>query len=304
MKLQATAPIRISLFGGGTDLDSYAEKYGGVCINMAINIQQEFELDTEGDGWIIPEMANVDFYNSFFREFGIDKIGLIQKFDGFIHGGLGSSASAAVALVAGLSRIKGQELSKQEIAERAWDIEVNKLGLFGGRQDQNCAVFGGFNLMKFGKEVKVQSFNRGVAEKIAKNILLFDTGIRRKKDNIQEGLKKLNSNQIYALDMMKELASRAYHKIYRGDIKGVGDLLDKTWQFKKKSNKVTTPEIDKIYDKAKQLGAWGGKLLGSGGGGAMIFIVPTEKQKEFKEKIGLRWIDYSIDWNGVQTRFI
>ena len=307
MRLLVQAPVRIGLFGGGTDISSYSDFYGGICINMAINIRQEFTFYTEGAGLVIPPNASTSFYKSFLKEFELDLL-IEQNFDGFIHGGLGSSASAAVCLVSGLSKLKGQELTRYEIAEKAWDIEVNKIGLFGGKQDQYCATFGGFNLMKFGNKVELQSIHRGVAENVADHLLLFDTGIRRTEPKLQENLRTINEEQKQALDMIKQIANDAYHRIYRGNIKGLGELLDTTWQFKKKSNKVTNPQIDGIYNKAIGLGAYGGKLNGSGGGGAMTFIAPQDKHKEIiakMQKIGCRWIDFGgIDWTGVVTRFL
>src|SRR3990167_977337 len=305
MKYLCEAPVRISLFGSGSDVGEYASKYGGVCINMAINIRQRFILgDDEKVDFGYLENTNPKFYEAFFKEIYRPNY-FLQEFDGFIHSGLGTSASAAVCLVAGLSKLKGEKLIRYEIAEKAWDIEVNKLNLFGGKQDQFCATFGGFNLMKFNDRVEIQSIHREVEEKVTENLLLFDTRIRRKNPKLQENLKTISSGQKQALDIIKNLANDAYHRIYKGDIKGLGKLLDDTWRYKKQSNNVTTPEIDTIYYKARDLGAYGGKLCGSGGGGYMVFIVPMEKQEYFKNQIGLEWVDHGgIDWNGATTRFI
>jgi len=310
LKYFVQAPTRISLFGGGTDVGEYAEKYGGICVNMAINIRQKYYFDINSEGYDDDMLFDYNLVGdgkleeAFFKEFDYRPKELLQEFDNSIHSGLGSSASASVCLVYALSKLTGIELTKYEIAEKAWDIEVNKVGLFGGKQDQYCAVFGGMNLMKFGKEVKVLPFQRKAAERLAKHILLFDTGIKREDSKIQENLKEITSEQKQVLDIMKNLANDAYHRIYKGGIEGLGRLLDNSWRYKKQSNKVTTPEIDMIYNKAKDLGAYGGKLCGSGGGGYMIFIVPKEKQEYFKNNVGLRWVDFEIDWQGVNGRFL
>lgn len=293
MKVRTQAPIRISLLGGGTDVGEYAEKYGGVCVNMAINIRQKFTLDSEHSNTSLVRGDSKDFIRSFVP----DHIGVKHEFDGFIHGGLGTSASAAVALISGLSRMIGINFSRRQIAESAWEAEVGTLGMFGGKQDQYCATFGGFNSMYFRDDVEVLRFDRDVAEDHAKNILLFDTGIRRKDKDIQEGLKKISSKQKAALDNMKSIAMDAYTQ-------DLGKLLDDNWRYKKESNNVSTPDIDHLYDKGKKLGAVGGKLCGSGGGGYMIFYVPKERQVDFKKDIGIRWVDYSIDWQGVDSRIL
>jgi len=303
MKYFVQAPVRLSLFGGGSDVGQYAKKYGGVCINMAINIRQEFTFDTDSVGLRVPPNADPKFYQAFLDGFGV-KARIEQNFNGFIHGGLGTSASAAVCMVYALSKLTGKELTKQEVAEKAWDIEVNKIGLFGGRQDQYCATFGGMNLMEFGKEVKVMGFENKISGRLANDILLFDTGIKRKDSKLQENLKKTTLSQKLALDVMVGLARDACDSIYKGDTRSLGVCLDQTWRYKKQSNNVTTPEIDSIYRKAKILGAYGGKLCGSGGGGYMLFIVPKQKQKYFKDNIGLKWVDFEIDRQGVNGRFL
>ena len=304
MRITATAPCRLSLFGGGTDVGEYANKYNGVCINMAINIYQHITLGDSPNLYSYIDGSDPKFYEAFFKDMDYKPKYLHQDFDNSIHSGLGTSASLGVALTSLLSRIKGYNLSRYEIAEKAWDIEVNKIGLFGGKQDQFASAFGGFNLMKFQGVVEVQSFPRGIAQNIADHILLFNTGIHRKNPNLQNNLKEISPEQKSALDILKELANDAYHRIYGGDIKGLGRILNDTWNYKKKSNQVSTPEIDEIYEKALKAGAYGGKLCGSGQGGYMIFIADKKKHEDIKKALDLKWVDFSIDWNGVMTRFI
>ena len=304
MRITATAPCRLSLFGGGTDVGEYANKYNGICINMAINVYQHITLGDDPHSYSYIEGANPEFYEEFFKELNYKPSYFHQEFDNSIHSGLGTSASLGVVLVAGLSRLKGEKLSRYQIAEKAWDIEVNKVGLFGGRQDQFASAFGGFNLMKFQGIVEVQSFPREIAQNISDHILLFNTGIHRKNPNLQNNLKEISPEQKDALDVLKKLANDAYHKIYSGDIKGLGRILNKNWQYKKISNKVSTSEIDNIYETGIAAGAYGGKLCGSGQGGYIIFIADKNKHEDIKKALNLKWIDFSIDWNGVTTRYL
>lgn len=304
MRLLTTAPLRISLMGGGTDVGEYQKRYGGVCLNVAINMRQEFTLDTEDKGFYLPPRANIEFYKAFLKEFRIKTMRIEQNFNGFINGGLGSSASAAVALVAGITRLKGKNLSRYEIAEKSWDVEVNKLRLFGGKQDQFTASFGGFNLMRFNERVEIESIPRGIADNIAKHILLFDTGTRRKNPKLQENLKVITKEQKQALDRIKEIALEAHKLVYRGKIDLLGDLLHESWSEKKRSNKVSSPQIDAIYQKAIDAGAYGGKLVGSGGGGYMIFLAERKDHEKIKKALNLKWVDFSIDYNGVETKIL
>ena len=319
MKVIAQAPTRISLFGGGTDLPVFSDKYGGMVISMAINLRQHIILDDENLEWTIPFGAKKDFYMPFLEKYDIDpdKIGITSKFDSVIESGLGSSASAAVALLAAIKNYKGQTLiHSNELVEEAWDIEVNKLGLYGGKQDQCAAVYGGMNMFWFRPKlsiwpelisyIKYDSFD---TFGIYGHTLLFYVGENRKNPKIQYELKSLNSKKIFALKKIKKLALEASSHIRMGDRDTIGELLNETWEFKKKSNsKVSTRKIDLIYDTAIKSGAWGGKLCGSGGGGHMVFMASSkdhEKIIENLEKIeGVKNIDYSIDWNGVETRVI
>jgi len=271
---------------------------------MAINLRQEITIKTdEYQTHKYPTGGKQSFYEAFWKNIGYTPASFIQKFDGEITGGIGSSASTAVAIVGALWSLAGRKLNRTNIAESAWNIEVNELGMFGGKQDQYAAAYGGVNIMYFNGEVKVIPLYRELVERVADSILLFHTGENRKSKNIQDGFKEPSLQQIKILDKMKELVPQGCDAMYNGKIKRLGQLIDKTWQLKKKSNSgVSNEKIDKLFIKAKRLGAYGGKLLGAGGGGYCIFVVPISKQKQFKNKIGIKWVDYSIDWQGLDVR--
>jgi len=306
MKIISTAPTRISIFGGGTDLPVYSEQYGGVCINMAINLRQKIELDDSTSNIELLSEDSRMFFSVFLQE--MLPIGFSHKFDAPIESGLGSSASLAVALIGAINKAKNLGMTKEEIAEKAWDIEVNKLGLYGGRQDQYASVWGRTNLWHFNKKVERIEFTREVAEELAKYILLFHTGENRKDPRIQEELKILTKQQTEALHGVKTVALEAKEPIALRNWNKVGDLLDRAWTFKMMSNKkMTTKKIDELYEVAMKAGAWGGKLLGSGGGGHMIFMADKPLHTNLIEKLwenGAKHIDYSIDWNGLETRIV
>lgn len=310
MKIFSVAPCRLGLYGGGTDVSPYSEKYGGMVINMAINIRQEMTLYTRNDIYEnpyhkVPIGADPKFIYKILDEFGINGIhhsALTSEFEGIIGAGLGSSAACTVALVAACSKALNLGLSREDIAERAWDIETNIIGHYGGKQDHYASAFGGFNLISFYKSgASIQRLNRDTGEKLAEHIVLFDTGVKRKK-NLQDGFKELTPEKIDALDKIKGIVNDASDQILIKDYEALGQLLDEAWRAKKRSNSVSSPEIDEIYQQGIDCGAWGGKLLGSGGGGYMIFMVDPAERTRFIENMGIKAIDFSIDWNGVETK--
>ena len=295
MKIISSSPCRISLLGGGTDLHTYSDKFGGVCINMAINIRQRVELNV--DKTKLLQRDNPKFFKEFI---GSRKVA--HFFPGEIESGLGSSAALAVSLLGAKNKLKGLQMTRGQIAEKAYQTEVNKLKMFGGRQDQYCSSFGGINLMEFedGK-VTVTPLNNFV-DKILPSLLLFHIGVNRKSNKIQEGFKELTFSQQERLHSIKDSVVEGAKIISSGDVKKFGQFMDKYWKIKRTTNKgITNDYIDEIYDRALKLGAWGGKLLGSGGGGHMLFVVDPDKSQEFIKKIGLKHIEYDIDYEGLKV---
>ena len=260
----------------------------------------------------MPENGSVDFYKAFFEEFKLPfgNFNIKCTSDAPIQSGLGSSAAAAVALVAALARIKGVKMSRGQIAEKAWEVCNNRLGLYSGKQDEYRATFGGFGAISFFEKglVEANNWSTELAQFWLDRIMLFYTGGNRKDPKIQEGFKNLAPLKEKALKLIKMNAKLAIAALAKQDIFTVAELLNESWEAKKKSNNVTTPHIDLIYDTALKSGALAGKLLGSGGGGFMAFLVEPENQlrviTELEKISGVKNWDYSIDNNGVSTRIL
>lgn len=278
---------------------------------MAINIRQDltlYEPDRDfTDTFLIPPSDHEwhePFVNKFLEELELKDWGRRKLFDNSLIGsGLGSSASLAVALVGAANKIKRLDMTRSEIAEKAWEIETQKLSLYGGKQDQYAAVYGGLNAIDFGDKVKVIQLSNKLVEPLLPSLALFHTGIKRTKPNIQQGLHLITPEQKQRLDDIKLLTIKACSALMDGRIKDFGELMNESWQAKKNSNKfVTNPDINKIFSKAKKIGAWGGKLCGSGGGGCVLFVVDPLKREEFIKNIGLKHIDFSVDWTGLDVR--
>ena len=332
MKIISKAPTRISMFGGGTDLNPFNEKFGGRVLNFAINLRHTGELTPRDDKWIwIEAMGESRIWrlnktiaygvdpkfdlmraitNSFRLESGFH---YVDTFDGIQGAGLGSSASAAVAFIAALEKWKKYELNEKMIALLAWKTEAYELGWFSGWQDQAASAFGGCHVFEWKfREIEPKEVNREVIESFLPWCVLFFTGKTRKSSEIQqafyEKMKSKMNQSTKELFRLKELVSEGLEALNCFDYKKVGELLEENWELKKKvSPKASNKRLDRIYKMAKEKGAIGGKILGAGQEGHILFIVPPKFQKGFikqMEEKGLKQIDFSIDWNGVEVRKI
>ena len=296
MRIEVTSPCRLSLAGGGTDLESYhSPSRGGVTISLAINIYQRVKLYQEGERKTSKLLKddNVQFIRTILPK----GHAIEHTFDGVTKSGLGSSGALAVALTYALGT------AKDEVAQKAFDLE-SKFH-FTGKQDHWASTYGGANIFTFTKDVECQYVPAIDIEALYPSLLLFHTPPRKKP--VQSGMEVLTSKQINNLDRIKVYAERTLDAIYNHDVKLVGELMDASWYEKKLSNpQVSNDYIDHIYDNALLNGAYGGKLLGSGGGGYMIFVVPKKKRGQFINSMSkfATWIDFSVDFNGVMKRTI
>src|SRR3990167_5418785 len=269
MIVEAHAPTRISLFGSGTDMDSYFTAYEGLTISLAINLREHITIYTDNNLFDvatneIPPLGSLDFMHKIFDEFkmgGFHHVRFRSRSDLSLNSGMGASAASAVATVGAINRAKKLNMYKGEIAEKAWDIEVNKIGLFGGRQDQYAAVYGGVNLFEFNKtSVNVNPLGINFIEKILPSLVLIYLGKTRTNPRIQEGLRQLTQEQIQRLNQIKQIATKAIEPIGQGDLEKVAHLLDRSWRAKQRSNKgITESWINKIYEIGKKNKALGGK---------------------------------------------
>lgn len=297
-----------------TDVEPFVSKYGGITVSFTINLRQQFTFYTGDDLYgqaadVFPYNAKPQFIYDMFHYYKIGgghAIKMTGTSDAFLKGGLGSSAAAGVATIAAISRIKNISTNRDQIAEMAWIMEQNQ-GWFGGKQDQYAAAYGGMNVMDFTPTgVKIVTLARYVVEPLTQGIVLFWTG--EKERNVQKAFKEPTKDQIEALLDIKEMAIGSIKYIANGDWYNIGKLMDIYWKQKKKSNPaISNDKIDKIYDAAKKAGALGGKLLGSGTGGYMMFFVDPNIRTGFLEemaKVGMENIDFSLDSQGVETRIV
>lgn len=320
-------PFRVSLFGGGTDYPNWFRDHGGVVLGMAIDkycyisaryLPPFFEHKHRIVYSKIENVSTIDeiehpAVRAVFKEMDI-KEGLEIHHDGDLpaRSGLGSSSSFVVGLLHALNALEGRVLSKNRLAEKATVIEQEVIRENVGNQDQLWAAHGGFHKINFDR--------RGTADlvpiilsadrerELLKSLMLFHTGISRFASDIA-GEKIANMvNRQGHLRAMADMVGEA-EKILsdtRRPMKELGALLHESWMLKRElANGVANQRIDEIYEGAREAGAAGGKLLGAGGGGFMLFCVEPEDHDRVRRKLGdLIEVPFAIDRTGSRVMIL
>ena len=319
----ARAPLRISFVGGGTDLPQFYKYSQGQVISTTIDkyiyiaikrtpliakISARYKISETVD---LPKQLRHSRIRAALLDLKIKKGIEIGSF-GDLPGktGLGSSSSFAVALLKGLHAYLGKKLNPEEAAESACRLEIDLLGEPIGKQDQYAAAYGGLNIIEFhtNGKVKVKPVLLDFTKKreFENHLLVFFTGITRDASTV---LKEQNINLKSKLKIMKRMAATvpvfAKH-LLQADFAKLGQILHEAWLDKKSLAKaISSSVIDELYLSGKKAGAWGGKILGAGGGGCLLFIVPVDKKKQIKqtllnvsEKKGLK------DFREIPVRFV
>jgi D-glycero-alpha-D-manno-heptose-7-phosphate kinase len=320
----ARSPLRISLGGGGTDLPSYYEHHTGFLIAAAIDKYVYLTLhDTFGQDLIV-KYSKLERVNSakelehpIIREafglVGLDgrSLELTSMADIPAGTGLGSSGSFTTALLKALHTYKKNLVHPSELAEQACDIEINRLKEPIGKQDQYIAAYGGITCFKFHPGGKVEAWPAKISEEthynLEDNLLLFFTGYSRSaskllKDQDQkskEGDKAMMEN----LHFVKDLGLKSLQALESGNLDQFAGYMDLHWQRKKeRSGGMTNPEIDEWYSFARTNGALGGKLIGAGGGGFLMFYADDKlKLRHAMRKKGLKEVRFKFDFEGTKV---
>lgn len=314
------APMRVSFCGGGSDLPAFYEKFGGCVISTAIRkyvyiaIHPAFFKDSitlkYSKTEIVDDVNQIEhkIFKAVLKKYQIKGVEITSMADIPSGTGLGSSSSFTVALLKLIRAYSKQSYSTYAIASEACDIEINKVGSPIGKQDQFASAFGGLNFITFHKNGKVTvepvTIPNNKEQELENNLLLFYTGLthdanvilKEQTQNISYDQQKINT-QIEICNMTKKLKNH----LECGDIDYLGGVLKRTWELKKTlSSAVTNKIIDDIYDKAIKAGASGGKLLGAGGGGFLLFYVKPEHQHDVRIVMAsYQEMDFRIDYDGV-----
>lgn len=312
------APFRVSFCGGGSDLPSFYEKYGGCVLStsirkyMYLTIHHYFYKDqivlkyskTE----TVKDYDSIEhkYFKQCLRDFGIMGVEISSMADIPSGTGLGSSSSFTVALLHLLYTYRGEYVSKYKLAKEACEIEINKLGQPIGKQDQFAAAFGGLNFYEFQPNGFVNVEPIIMAPRSYKtledNILMFYIGgVHSASDILKEQSKNLVvADKAKAQQKMCELSRTLKEELQKNNVDAMGELLHENWMLKKSLvSEISNSVIDDTYQKAMDAGALGGKLLGAGGAGFMIFYVRPEKQEAVRNVLsGLREMNFEIDNGG------
>ncbi|MBE2180036.1 MAG: GHMP kinase [Chthoniobacterales bacterium] len=299
-------PLRLSFLGGGSDLPAYYRRKGGAVLSTAIDKCVYVTVSRKFDDAVrvsysrteeVAEASRVE--HPIVREalglLGINGgIEITSVADIPAKGtGLGSSSSFSVGLLNALHAYVGRHASAERLAEEACDIEINRCGEPIGKQDQFAAAFGGFNFIRFhaDESVEVQKLmcRPETLEELQSMLMMFYTGITRSASAL---LKEQSANmagedeKIATMDRMVASAESVLRDLQSNRLDTLGPALEESWQLKKSlASGITSPEIDGAHAAAISAGALGGKILGAGGGGFLLFLVPQEKQAAVREAL-------------------
>ncbi|MBM4445598.1 MAG: GHMP kinase [Chloroflexi bacterium] len=331
MIIRSRAPLRISFGGGGTDVPPYPEEKGGAVLSSTIDKYAYCTLVTRTDNAV--SVKSMDYnvaakfnVNGELRYDGkldlvkatIHRLDVRTGFDLFLHSdsppgtGLGTSSALVVAIVSAFKQWLKLPLTPYDVAELAYHIERDEAGIKGGRQDQYASTFGGFNFIEFlGRTTIVNPLrvSRETLNELEYRLMLCYTGGSRLSAGIlddQIGAYIARDEQvIQALQETKDLAFNMKNALLLGKLAELGALLHQAWSCKKKfSGKITHAHIDKLYELARQNGAIGGKLLGAGGGGYLLFLCEFDKWHRVAEALegaGGRIVNFTFDHLGMQS---
>tara|TARA_X000000950_G_scaffold14462_1_gene15636 strand:- start:11337 stop:12317 length:981 start_codon:yes stop_codon:yes gene_type:complete len=313
-------PFRISFIGGGSDLESYYQYNGGAVISSTIDkyiyqsTHRYFETNESLIKYSKTELVkhhseiNHPIIKNLFSRFDINQIDYNSTADIPAGTGMGSSSSFTVGLINLCCEIKGVKMTKYEIADLASKIEIVDLKEPIGKQDQFAASFGGLNLINFNQNgsVVINPINLTREQRIQLNgeLKLFYTGIRRSASSVlkdqKSKMKDLEKRKI--IDKMVSFVHDLYYEFKNGRIEELGNILHEGWLLKKTiSNKISSSQINDIYNAGLNAGAVGGKLLGAGAGGFILFYVPREKNEIFNKKFNLlKEYEFNFEYLGTQ----
>jgi len=319
----ARSPLRISLGGGGTDLPSYYEQHTGFLVAAAIDKYVYITLHETFVSDLIIKYSKLErvasaaqlehpIIREAFAALGLEgkALELTSMADIPAGTGLGSSGSFTTALLKVLHAYKKDLVHPAELAEQACDIEINRLHEPIGKQDQYIAAYGGITCFKFLPGGRVEAWPLKTSEEtlynLEDNLLLFFTGYSRSASAILKEQdtksKAADSSMIENLHFVKELGFQSQRALESGDLAALARLMDVHWQRKKqRSGNMSNPKINEWYDLAMASGALGGKLIGAGGGGFLMFYADDKvKLRHAMRSAGLKEVRFKFDFEGTK----
>lgn len=315
-------PFRMSFFGGGTDFNGFFNEHGGAVLSTTFDkyayvtvrhLPPFFDYKThvtyskEEKINDLEEMQHPAIRNAM-KWLNMHEIRMTYEADLPARSGLGTSSSFAVGMLNAFYALKGQYADKRKLADDAIYLERNLCQEAGGIQDQIAASFGGFNRINFSRDgytVNPVIISTERKKDLNDHLMLFFTGFSRFSSDIQKGTEKSMKDKTQQLIEMYHLVDDAEKILTDSNtsLDEFGKLLDYTWKLKRGiSSGISTNSIDEQYEKAINAGAIGGKLLGAGGGGFLLFYVPKEKQQNVKEALkGQMYVPFKFENEGTKV---
>jgi D-glycero-alpha-D-manno-heptose-7-phosphate kinase len=330
MVIRGRAPLRVSFGGGGTDVAPFCVEQGGAIIGSTINKYAYCSIVPREDDHITVHSLDYDMtvkYNTkenYVYDGRLDLVTAALKAMDIKQGcevylqcdappgsGLGTSSTVMVALLIAMAKWKGIELDSYALADLAYQVEREDLKIDGGYQDQYASTFGGFNFIEFhGRNdvvVNPLRIKKDIIHELQYNLLLCYTGNVHVSANIIKD-QVSNYEKKDPFDAMCEVKALAYamkDELLKGNLHAFGKLLDYGWESKKRmSTKITTPQIDELYEEALKAGAMGGKLLGAGGGGFLLVYCPYNVRHKVAARLeaaGGQLTDWNFELRGAQA---
>lgn len=335
MTFRAKAPLRISFCGGGTDVSPYPEQKGGAVLSATIDKYAWASVMSREDERIVITSLDFDLQRSyapgrlaFDGELDLAK-GVLNHFadrqgnrpagveilthsDAPPGSGLGSSSTMVATLVGAVSSWLGLPLTNYEIAETTYKIERLDVQLSGGRQDQYAATFGGFNFIEFLADhtiVNPLRIPRETINELEYHLLLVFTGGTRTSAHIvdtqMDRYRRGEESVVAGLDELQRMATELKNLLLQEQLDDFGSALHTAWEAKKRlADAITNPQIDALYDTAREHGALGGKILGAGGGGHLLLYCPIEKKQAIARaevRCGGQVVPFAFEERGLQT---
>jgi D-glycero-alpha-D-manno-heptose-7-phosphate kinase len=318
-------PLRMSFVGGGSDLPVFYRKYGGAVVSTAIDRYVYVTVNQKFDDHIRVSYSRTENARSVERiKHPLVREGLkLVSIDGGVEitsiadipskgSGLGSSSTFTVGLLNALHAFAGRHAGAEQLAREACEIEIDRCGEPIGKQDQYAAAFGGLNLIRFNQDdtVSVEPIicKRETIAQMQAHTLVFYTGITRSASGILRQQNSALATEKKKCDVTRKmvaLAETLCGELRKNRVASFGEIIHEGWLLKKSlTGGISTNVIDGWYDKARQAGAAGGKLLGAGTGGFLMFYAPPEKHEAIERALKLRRVDFRCEPSGSRIIFV
>lgn len=318
-------PFRVSFAGGGSDLPSFYRRHEGCVLSMTINkymyvsIHPTFNRDETVVKYskteIVRDVREIQhpIARQLLLDYGMDGVEIVSTADVPSGTGLSTSSAYTVGLIHALSAFRGKLRSQERIAREACELEIEKLGEPIGKQDQYGTAVGGLKFIRFKSddtvEVEPLVVSRKTLETLEGNLLLFYTGLTHSAGEIlkEQSRNVAGEEQKYQnLVRMTQLAHEMRESVVTGNLDEFGRILNENWLLKRElASSISNGRIGRYYDMAMDSGALGGKLLGAGGGGFLLFYCPKERQKRLRSALSDLWeLPFAMETSGTKIIYV